>query len=298
MGTPVFTKWGTPYLEAQINVAMFILAIYLLYRVMGQADAKRLRQFHFALAAFASFLLVCVVSVSETFWLVVPKSLKFIQFTYRLVTYADLFLLLAVLFLLASMRRLASSPDRPLIAALAVCLTLSTASVALKLIHAHRVEEPNTLAGSEWADTNRDALHSLPSSFYGVNGYAVKSGSKGIIPPGKELAAAALPIGSREHFGETFPVPLFTNRSGIIRTNVQIFPWNRLVWNGHEIPFEETATNPDLVTILSGKPGAGTLEYVLRPDPIWVALRFLSFWTALLWVMALPVWSYLRTRNR
>jgi hypothetical protein len=214
------------------------------------------------------------------------------------VTYADLFLLLAVLFLLASMRRLASSPDRPLIAALAVCLTLSTASVALKLIHAHRVEEPNTLAASEWADTNRDALHSMPSSFYGVNGYAVKSGANGTIPPGKELVSAALPIGTQEHFGETFPLLLFTNHSGIIRTNVQIFPWNRLVWNGHEIPFEETATNPDLITILSGKPGAGTLEYVLRPDPIWVALRFLSLWTALLWVIALPAWSYFRTRNR
>jgi len=40
-------------------------------------------------------------------------------------------------------------------------------------------------------------------------------------------------------------------------------------------------------TILPGKPGAGTLAYVLRPDPFgWFAL--LSLWTAFLWAVALP----------
>jgi hypothetical protein len=297
MGTPVFTQWGTPYLDAQINVAMFVLAIYLLYRVMGQADVKRLRQFHLALAAFAGFLLVCVASVSETVWLLVPKSLKFIQFTYRLVTYADLFLLLAVLFLLASMRRITSSPDRPLIAVLAVCLTLSTASVAVKLIHAHRAEEPNVLAGSEWPDTDQDALRMMPPTFYGVNGYAVKSGTRSILADNTALSPASFSIGIQQHFGEVLPVPVFSN-FGLIRTNVQIFPWNRVVWNGREIPFKETSTNRDLITVISTQPGAGTLGYVLRPDPIWVALRFLSLWTALLWVIALPPLSYFRTRNR
>jgi hypothetical protein len=297
MGTPVFTQWGTPYLDAQINVAMFVLAIYLLYRVMGQADVKRLRQFHLALAAFAGFLLVCVASVSETLWLLVPKSLKFIQFTYRLVTYADLFLLLAVLFLLASMRRITSSPDRPLIAVLAVCLTLSTASVAVKLIHAHRAEEPNVLAGSEWPDTDQDALRMMPPTFYGVNGYAVKSGTRSILADNTALSPASFSIGIQQHFGEVLPVPVFSN-FGLIRTNVQIFPWNRVVWNGREIPFKETSTNRDLITVISTQPGAGTLGYVLRPDPIWVALRFLSLWTALLWVIALPPLSYFRTRNR
>jgi hypothetical protein len=298
MGTPVFTQWGTPYLDAQINLSLLILAIYLIYRAMRQDEAKKIRQFQIALGAFAGFLLVCFASVSEAFWLFVPKSLKFIQFTYRLVTYTDLFLLLTVLFLLAGMRRIVRSPEHPLVAVLAVCLTLSTASVVLKLIHARSVEETNTLPGSEWTDADRDALRALPSSFYGVNGYAVKSGANGKVPSGKELLAMSFPIGTQEHFGQVPPTPLFTNRSGIIRTNVQIFPWNRMVWNGHEISFEETSTNPEFLTILSGKPGAGTLEYVLRPDPVWAVLRFVSLWTVLLWAIVLPAWGYFRTRNR
>jgi hypothetical protein len=297
MGTPELTQWGTPHLDAQINFGMLVLAIYLLYRVFRQGGSKGLRESRTAFAAFAGFALVCVASLSEWFWVPIPNSLKFIQFAYRLVTYADLFLLLAVLLLLAGMRRIAVSPDRPLIAALAVCLTLSTASVAVKLLHAHGAEEPNVLAGSEWPDTNRDALRMMPPTFYGVNGYAVKSGAHGILADNTTLSPASFPIGIQQHFGEVLPVPVLSN-FGLIRTNVQIFPWNRVVWNGREIPFEETSTNQDLITIVSTKPGAGTLEYVLRPDPIWVALRFLSFWTALLWVIALPAWSYFRTRNR
>jgi hypothetical protein len=170
--------------------------------------------------------------------------------------------------------------------------------VSVKLIHAHRVEEPNLLAGSEWNDEKRDALLALPASFYGVNGYAVQSAARGTLPAGKEILLASFPIGTQERFGEVFPLPIYTNRSGLIRTNVQIFPWNHLVWNGREIPFEEIATNKDLMTILSGQPGAGTLEYVLRPDPIWLVLRFLSLWTAVLWAAALPAWYYFSTRKK
>jgi hypothetical protein len=204
--------------------------------------------------------------------------------------------LYAVLFFLAGMRRIAGSPDRPLIAVLAVCLTLSTASVTVKLMHAHRAEEPNVLAGSEWADTNRDALRIMPPTFYGVNGYAVKSSAHNVLADNTALSPASFPIGMQRHFGEVLPVPVFSN-FGLIRTNVQIFPWNRVVWNGREIPFEETSTNRDLITIVSTKPGAGTLEYILRPEPVWVILRILSLWTFALWAAALPGLRYWRTRK-
>jgi hypothetical protein len=296
MGTPELIQWGTPYLDTQINFGMLILAIYLLYRVLRQGGAKGVRESRIGFAAFAGFALVCVASLSELFWVPIPNSLKFIQFAYRLVTYADLFLLLAVLFLLAGMRRIAGSPDRPLIAVLAVCLTLSTASVALKLMHAHRAEEPNVLAGSEWPDTDRDALRMMPPTFYGVNGYAVKSGVHSILADNTVLSPASFPIGIQQHFGEVLPVPVFSN-FGLIRTNVQIFPWNRVVWNGREIPFEETSTNQDLITIVSTKPGAGTLGYIVRPEPVWVVLRILSLWTFALWAVALPGLRYWRTRK-
>jgi hypothetical protein len=130
-----------------------------------------------------------------------------------------------------------------------------------------------------------------------VNGYAVPSAARGALPPGKQAVWASFPIGTQERFGEVLPLPVYTNSSGLIRPNVQIFPWNHLVWNGREIPFEEIATK-DLFTILSGKPGAGTLEYVLRPDPLWLVLRFLSLWTAALWAAAIPGWYYFSTRKK
>jgi hypothetical protein len=111
------------------------------------------------------------------------------------------------------------------------------------------------------------------------------------LPAGSALAVGRLAIGEKEHFGEVLPVPIFDNSSGLIRTNVQIFPWNRLVWNDHEVPFAETAPNPDLLTVVFAKPGAGTLSYVLRSDPVWMGLRTLSLWVAALWAIAFTVWS-------
>ena len=324
LGTPEFRMWGTPYLDTQINFALLILAVFLLFRIAGPGRAKPLpREFRIALAAFAGFAFVCVMSLSQQAWRLVPKTLYFIQFAYRLVTYADLFLLFAVLFLLAGMRRFAALPDRPLVVVLAVCLALSTASITVKLSHAHRVEEPNILAGSGWPTTNRDALLSLPSAFYGMNSYAVKGASRIILADTAAVPSpVSFPIGTQQYFGEVLSVTVPAGEpgpdashtgpnashtgpnasrtgpnAGRLRTNIQIFPWNHILWNGREIPLEEITTNRDMLTMIDRKPEAGTLEYVLRPDPVWMVLRMLSLWTFVLWTAALPVWYY-RTRNR
>jgi hypothetical protein len=298
MGTPVFAKWGTPYLDTQINFALLILALYLLYRAVALSGLQGLRRVYFPLGALAGFALVCITSVSEQFWLWVPDSLKFIQFSYRLVTYADLFLLFAVLLLLTRVRKLVNSPDHGLTAVLTICLALSIVSVTVKMTHAYRAEEPNTLGGSGWPDTNRKALLSLPSTFYGVAGYAMNIGSAGTLPSGKPAIPAFFPLGTGDRFGDVLPLSISSNPSGLIQTNVQIFPWNHVAWNGHEIPFEKTFTTPDLTTVIAVQPGAGKLEYIFRPDPIWLVLHFLSLWTAALWTVAacLPRY-YFRTRN-
>jgi hypothetical protein len=249
------------------------------------------------LGALLGFGFVCIASISEQFWLRIPDSLKFIQFSYRLVTYADLFLLFAVLLLLTGMGRLAGSPDRYLTAVLTGCLTLAITSVSVKLVHAYQAEEPNTLAGSGWPDTNRKALLTLPSTFYGVTGYAMNVGSAGNLAAGKKPLPVFFPLGSENRFGEVSPFPIYSNISGVIQANVQIFPWNHIIWNKQEIPFHKTFTTSDLVTAIDVPPASGTLEYVLRPDPIWLVLRFLSLWTAALWAAALP-WYYFKTRNR
>ena len=302
LGTPEFRIWGTPYLDTQINFALLILAVFLLSRIAGPGRAKALpREFRIAIAAFAGFAFVSFLSLSHQPWRLVPKALHFVQFAYRLVTYADLFLLFAVLFLLAGMRRVAALPDRPLMVVLAVCLALSTAGITIKLVHAHHVEEPNVLAGSGWPTTNRDALRSLPSTFYGVNGYAVKSGSRGLLADSAVPSPVSFPIGTQQHFGEVLAVPVPNGEPGRLRTNILIFPWNRILWNGREIPFEETFTDKDFLSIVDRKPEAGTLEYVLRPDPIWMVLRTLSLWTAAVWALALclwSIWNYYRTRIR
>jgi hypothetical protein len=292
MGTAEFRTWGTPYLDTQINFALLILAVFLLSRVAvrGRATAPP-RELRIALGAFAGFAFVSFLSLSQQAWRLIPNALHIIQFAYRLINYADLFLLFTVLFLLAGMRRAATVPDRPLIVVLAVCLALSTTGVTIKLRHAHYVEEPNLLAGSGWPTTNRDALRFLPSTFYGVGSFAVKSGSRGILTDSAAPSPVSFRIGTQEHFGEVLPVPVPPGNPGSLRTNIQIFPWNRIVWNGREIPFEETFTDQDFLSIVhgkaDGKPEAGTLEYVFRPDPVWMVLRTISLWTAALWALAL-----------
>ncbi len=328
VGTVELVRWGTPHLDAQINFALLILAVFLFFRIAGPGRAKALRhefphEFRLAWAAFAGFAFVSFLSVSHLTWKLLPKTLQFIQFAYRLVTYADLFLLFAVLFLLAGMRRQSAAlPDRPLMAVLAVCLVLSTAGVSIKLVHAHHVEEPNMLAGSGWTTTNRDALRSLPSTFYGVSGYAVKGGSRSILADSAVPSPVSFPIGAQQYFGDVLPVVIPAEetgpnasrtgpnalrtgpnalrtgpnalrtgpnalRTGRLRTNIQIFPWNHILWNGREIPFEEITANRDMLIMIDRKPEAGALEYILRPDPVWMVLRTLSLWTAAVWMLAL-----------
>lgn len=292
LGTAEFRIWGTPYLDVQINFALLLLAVFLFFHIFfrstGPGRAKAFPQeFRIAMAAFAGFAFVSFLSLSKPTWKLVPGPLHFIQFAYRLVTYADLFLLFAVLFLLACLRRQSAAlPGRPLVAALAVCLALSTAGVSIKLVHAHAVEEPNTLAGSGWPNTNRDALRSLPSTFYGVNGYAVKGGSRTILADTEVPSPLSFPVGTREYFGEVLFATVPAGETARLRTNIQIFPWNHILWNGREIPFEEITTNRGMFMMIDRKPEAGTLEYVLRPDPVWLVLRTLSLWTAGLWMLA------------
>lgn len=311
--TPELRVWGTPYLDVQINFALFILAVFLIIRITGPNRTKVFpREFRIAWVAFAGFAFVSFLSLSRLAWKLVPKSLHFIQFAYRLVTYADLFLLFTVLFLLAGMRRQnAALPDRPMIVVFAVCLALSTVSVSIKLLHAHQVEEQNMLAGSGWPNTNRDALRSLPSTFYGVNGYAVKGDTRSILADSAVSSPLSFPIGVQQYFGDVLPalVPAGeltgpkasptgpkASPTGWFQTNIQIFPWNHILWNGREIPLEEITTNRDMAILIDRKPKAGTLEYVLRPDPIWLVLRTLSLWTAAVWMLALCLYYRITKR--
>jgi len=61
----------------------------------------------------------------------------------------------------------------------------STASLAVKLLHAHSVEEPKHPGSSEWNDENREPSRHA-GAFYGLNGYAVKAGALGTLPPAKK----------------------------------------------------------------------------------------------------------------
>ena len=214
-----------------------------------------------------------------------------IQFAYRLVTYQNLAIFVALVAALAIGGRPAALSPRLQKAdaiAWAAALALSGVGLTAKLAHAAWALGPAT-AEATWA-ADSSLLARMPDTYYGERDYVVVDESRMLAnEPRAQLqnvTTVALPLGDR--FGEAGAVQLDEPADRWVRTDVIAFSWNRLVLDGRVLPPAETRDAPNR---LAARVPAGrhTLGYAFNPPAAWRVLRVVSFATAIVWATGVVI---------
>ena len=286
-----WTTVETPWLDAQINGPLLVLLLswlaFFVWTHRGNAAAV-LRAVLLAMCAFGVFTWL---SLSPSAYDSLPSIARMIQIAYRLITYQNLSLLLA-LFMFAGLvrrRNLTAPLGKPFAALVAGCLLLSVVGVVIKSGHATTIMHRDGSARLRPTRTDRATWVTLPSQFYGFADYATPRLFTKVT--GEQHAAAPdvrFPIGTGDQFGVPQPVATDYASATWVRTDVQAFPWNHLVLDGEIIPADRVRV--DSISLSTEIPaGLHTLELVTTPDGTWRALRLISYATLALWIFGVVV---------
>ncbi|MDB4983513.1 MAG: hypothetical protein JWM82_4265 [Myxococcales bacterium] len=286
--TAPLTQVSTPYLDAQLNFALAVLVLgwlaAIVWRRRSVLASLGAVAPHVALAALFTWM-----SLSPKSYDFLPNGTKVIQIAYRAITYHNLAWLLALFALAGVMRRAAARDPQARrqapIAVVLAALALSATGVVIKLKHVQATAvvagEPRWLSGA----AERRTWARLPGEFYGIPDYTTPS----LFQPlgGDErvgLRPASIPIGTDEVFGVPEPLRLDAGAGGWFTTNVQAFPWNRLVLDGAVVPQAQLRVD-DIRLAVRVAAGAHTLELRTVPDTAWVVARLVSFTLLLSWLV-------------
>jgi len=145
-------------------------------------------------------------------------------------------------------------------------------------------------------------LTQLPPAFRGLHDYVDVAGLAPIFPnpDGNRLLSATTSDGSPggdfglqalvtlfpaigPHFGEVQDTTVSAHRPQLVVTNVQSFPWNKLVVDGSEVPPGATYFSPQGTLATPWFPNQRVLGYRFTPDVLYCRLRFISLALCLTW---------------
>ena len=289
---------SSPFLDAQVNVAMLVLLVgwlaILWWRDRVTARAG-LRATAFALIAFAFFTWI---SMYPSAFELLPAFTRMLQLAYRAVSYENISVLLAIFLLAGLLRR---RRDRSLFEAgiasrlLIGCLVLSGAGVIIQSIHASQILQTSGSRGIRATDHERGITRALPKSFYGATAYATIGLYEPLSQTEREsFTQAWVPVGEGDSFGITQPLHITQSRETWVATNVQAFPWNVLELDGVRIPADQLRVD-EVRLVVRVPAGIHTLKFLSVPDPIWRVLRVISFVVLALWFAG---FTYLTVRAR
>jgi hypothetical protein len=299
---------ATPYLDPQLNSAMLALLLWTLFtlwrtkRQIGTAKAQSAEP-----AGAALLLRVSLVLFGAAFLLSVVPGIGWhlpaavgglIQFAYRLVTYQNLAIFVALVATLALGAQPAGLPARLQKAdtvAWALALALSGVGLTVKLAHAAWALGPASAEAAWAADPSR--LGKMPDTYYGERDYVVVDESRMLASESRarlqNVTTVDLPLSNS--FGEPGAAPLDEPADRWVRTDVIAFSWNRLVLDGRVLPPAQTRDAPNR---LAARVHAGrhTLGYAFDPPLAWRVLRVVSFATAIVWAALVAVLFACRIR--
>jgi hypothetical protein len=279
---------STPYLDAQINIGLAIFVAFLGFQVIRLVFAGKLRVARESQLA-ACFVVACVAitacSVNRYCLNLLPtRFLSMMQFSYRLVTYADLTLFLAAILLLAALKKQQSETERPLVICLIGCLVLMVVGVIIKFSHVAAIAVAFVTPGVGFVDEGV-FLNRLPPSYYGAEAYAVAEGFAGASPT--PPSAVVFKAGAGADFGNVPSESVAPFQGSTVATNIEAFPWNRLYLDGVAVPVDKVHTVNGVNLSLTIPMGATSLSYKFEPDAAYTGLRVLSGTVLFLWICAL-----------
>ena len=278
----------TPYLDAQVALPLIILIAVFIYIGWREKSIK------FDLGAYertilwgsAVMLIICfAVSVCPKIsgWL--GGFFDILQFPFRLTNYVNLSALVILIILAGRISRANVHSQQVINVCLAFCIAISFSALMLKLVHASVIRQDSTqFDEGSWAPLpfgSNNHLNDLPGSFYGAGDYSVADGFA------KDTFSDVVPVIFRnfkvldgQRFGQVGPLTVDLNKAAIVVTNIQPFPWNRILING-------ALQSQSDVTVIAGREavvlpsGSYILKAVTRMDGVWKFLNLVSW--VLLW---------------
>jgi hypothetical protein len=331
------TDVSTPYLDAQIMFPVIVLLGGLAWvwcrRNRGSPVETRVLLILILCLSAVFCSLFLAVSVDPNLAEIFGGVFDVLQFPYRLTTYVNLELLICVLALAGLLRdssENAKVDGRLNKAVLGTSVLISLCALESKLVHASAVRsvEPITkilwlsqALGPQWTNgpgghwypgmpNQESELIRLPVLFYGYSAYTVTEGfaTKPASGASEELPIFFLPNDST-HFGRLDRIEVDLTKPTLVITNVQAFPWNRLIVDGVKQDLSRVATTParafsngtqPVVETILLPAGKHVLEYRFSPDLAWRILDRISWIALVAWVslwVAVGV-MYCKRRNR
>jgi hypothetical protein len=317
------TDVSTPYLDAQIMFPLVLLLAGLIWIwFSGNRESRRQTTLLLAVILFLSaflsafFLAVSVSpSLSERF----GDVFDVLQFPYRLTTYINLALLNCVFALAGLMRlhRIEGAKPNSVVNGmlLGACMLVSFFAFGSKLVHASAIRSVEPLGkirwllqamGPQWTNSpgghwypgmpNQESqLIRLPVLFYGYFAYTVTDGFAAKRPSG---ASEELPISfnpnDSSYFGRLDRINVNVTKPTLVVTNIQAFPWNRLIVDGVKQPVDKVYTMPSnafpngtqaVVEAVLLPEGKHVLKYQFSPDKAWRILDRIAWIALIAWVI-------------
>ncbi len=278
----------TPYLDAQIALPLILLMGVFIYVGWREKSIKSdLGAYERTILGGSAFMLTVCFAVS-----VCPKVsgwfggfFDILQFPFRLTSYVNLSALVILIILAGRISRANVHSQQVINVCLAFCIAIAFSGLMLKLVHASVIRQDSTqVDGGSWAPLpfgSNSHLNDLPGSFYGAGDYSVANGFA------KDTFSNEVPVIFRNfkildgaRFGQVGPLTVNLNKAAIVVTNIQPFPWNRILING-------SLQSQSDVTLLAGREavllpsGSYILKATTRMDGVWKFLNLVS-WVLLL----------------
>jgi len=269
-----------PYIDTQINTPLLLVCAFLSF-ILFKSKSNKTLGVHKSVFVFSgvSFSVILLFSVAPILWTYIPSGFSAFQFTYRLVAYCNLLLLVMAIPLSALVIRERLIPENKILKLMLIPVIIAVLGVALKIPRALFVWREYQRVEAPW-NKNTDELTELPRQFYGYPAYATTRLYKDYMNNQTEAALLKqyLTVGTGEQFGIVQPVTLTLSESTDIALNVQAFPWSKIYVNEKEYPLNQTMhiNENQLIQLNQGE---HKIEYRTTPDNIYLCLRWLSLLT-------------------
>lgn len=301
-----------PYVDTQINLALFLVASFFGYQAFSKKKTKEEKK----ITVFGNFFLgIAIVFIIFSSYQSLANTIHLIfgnmQFAYRLVTYICFCSLAAII----AYSRIVTVDRRVLYftAAISIC------GLNSKLERVYAIAEKTSLSStahflqktglreekkypiwdaSKWHG-DKNATNLFPG-YYGHTEYIVDAGFEGRVDLAKKIPVQwiYMEVESGKRFGLASPLEIELKEETLVLTNIQVFPWNILLVDGVKVDPSNIITRAKMAEIpevLASRstvglgvllnPGTHKLEYDFQPDSLWITLIQVSWATLLVWLL-------------